>query len=50
MFNLDEDQPSLRTLATDTHDSLNKINSIEDVRQGHLNMYKLGMTPPQFYL
>ena len=38
MFNLDEEQTSLNMLATDTYDSLNKINSLENVRQGHLNL------------
>ena len=28
MFNLDEEHTSLKALATDTYDSLNKINSI----------------------
>ena len=40
MFNL-EDQTSLKALATDVYDSLNKINSmedIEDVQKGHLNL------------
>ena len=38
MFNLDEEQTSLKGLVTDTYDSLNKINSIENMRQGHLNL------------
>ena len=37
MFNLDKNQTSLKTLATDTYDSLNKINSLENRRQEHLN-------------
>ena len=37
-FNLDGDQTSLKALATDTHHHLNKINSIENIRQEHLNM------------
>ena len=36
MFNL-EDQTSLNAYAADTYDSLNKINHIEDMWQGHLN-------------
>ena len=32
MLNLDGEQTSLKTLAADTHDSLNKINSEEDLR------------------
>ena len=31
MFNLDEGQTSLKTSAKDTYDSLNKINSLEDI-------------------
>ena len=38
MFNLDEKQTSLKALATDMYDSLNKINSIENIRQEHLNL------------
>ena len=36
MLNLDGEQTSLKTLGEDTHDSLNKINSEEDLRPGHL--------------
>ena len=35
MFNLDEGQTSLKTLATDTYDSHNKINSVEDITLAH---------------
>ena len=38
MLNLDKEQTSLKALATDTYDSLNKINSIENLRQGHWNI------------
>ena len=38
MFNLDEEQTSLKTLATNMYDSLNKINSLENIRQGHVNL------------
>ena len=38
MFNLEKDQTSLKTLARDAYDSLNKINSLENVRQEHLNL------------
>ena len=31
MFNLDEGQTSLKTLAIDMYDSLNKINSLGDI-------------------
>ena len=46
MFNLDEGQTSLKTLATDMYDSLNKINSLENITivQEHLNLQKVGMT------
>ena len=40
MFNLNEGQTSLKTLATDIIDNLNKINSLEDMTlaQEHLNL------------
>ena len=40
MFNLHEGQTSWKTLATDMYDSLNKINSLEDITivQEHLNL------------
>ena len=38
MLNLDEEQISSKTLTTDTYDSLNKINSLESIIQGHLNL------------
>ena len=38
MFDLDEEQTSLKPLATDIYDSLNKINSLANIRQGHLNI------------
>ena len=40
MFNLDEGQMSLKTLATYMYDSLSKINSLEDIElaQEHLNL------------
>ena len=38
MLNLDEEQTALKTLATDTYESLYKINSIENLSQGHLNL------------
>ena len=39
MFNLDEEQTALKTLATDTCDSHSGINSLEDivVTREHLN-------------
>ena len=52
MFNLDEGQTSLKTLATDMYDSLNKINSLMDMTlvQEHLNLFKVRVTPPHFFL
>ena len=38
MFNLDGEQASLKSLATNTHGNFNKINSEEDLRMGHLNV------------
>ena len=40
MFNLDEEQTALKTLATDMIDSLSRINSLEDiaVAREHLNL------------
>ena len=40
MFNLDEEQTSLKMPATDMYDSLSKINSLENIRltQEHLNL------------
>ena len=37
-LNLDGEQTSLKSLATNTHDNLNKISSEEDQRLGHLNL------------
>ena len=40
MFNLDEGKMSLKILATYMYDSLNKVNSIENITlaQEHLNL------------
>ena len=38
MLNLDEEQTSLKALATDMYDSLNKITSSESMKEGHLNL------------
>ena len=38
MFNMDEEQTALKLLVTDTYDSLNKINSIDDTIVDHLNL------------
>ena len=38
MLNLDDEQTSLKSLVTTTHENLNKISSGEDIRPGHLNI------------
>ena len=38
MFNLDEEQTSLKMLATDAYDSLNSVGSLEEVKSEHLNL------------
>ena len=39
MFNLDEEQMSLKTLATsNTCDNLSHVSSLEEVRSEHLNL------------
>ena len=38
MFNLDEEQTSLKTLATETYDSLNQVGSLEEIKSDHLNL------------
>ena len=36
--------------ATDMYDNLNKIDSVENIRLGHLNLQKIRMTPLHFCL
>ena len=38
MLNLDKEETALKTLGADAYDSLNKMNSLEIIRQGHLNL------------
>ena len=38
MLNLDDEQTSLKSLATNTHDNLNKVSAEEDLRPAHLNL------------
>ena len=38
MYNMDEEQTTLKLLATDTYDSLNKINLIDETAMDHLNL------------
>ena len=38
MYNIDEEQTTLKQLATDTYVSLNKINLIDERAMDHLNL------------
>ena len=38
MFNLDEEETSLKTLATEMYDSLNQVGSLEEINLEHLNL------------
>ena len=38
MCNMDEEQMTLKLLATDTYDSLNRINLIDETAMDHLNL------------
>ena len=40
MYNMDEEQTSLKALATDTYDSLNRIDSLDEIliTSEHLNL------------
>ena len=38
MFNLDEEQTSLKVLATYSYDSLSQVGSLEEVKSEHLNL------------
>ena len=40
----------IKTLATDTYDSLNYISSLDEVRPEHLNLWKVRVAPPHFCL
>ena len=44
-FNLDEEKTALKTLATDTYDSLNHVSPLEEIRLEHLNLKKVRMVP-----
>ena len=39
-------QTALKLLATDTYESLNRINSIDETAVEHLNVSKVRMVPP----
>ena len=38
MYNMDEEQTALKTLATGTYDNLNGVGSIKDIASDHLNL------------
>ena len=38
MYNMDEEPATLKLLATDTYDSLNRINLIDKTAVDHLNL------------
>ena len=38
IFKLEEDQTSLKSLVTDTYDSLNQVGSLEEIKSEHLNL------------
>ena len=38
MYNMDEEQTTLKILVTDTYDSLNRIHLIEETPMDHLNL------------
>ena len=38
MFNLDEEQTSLKMLVTETYDNLNWVSSLEEIKSEHLNL------------
>ena len=38
MFDLDEEQTSLKMLATDKYDSLNQVGSLDKIKSEHLNL------------
>ena len=50
VLNLEHEQTSLKSLVTNTRDNFSRVNSKENLRQGHLNFKKVRMTPPHFYL
>ena len=50
MFNLDKGKTSLKTLASDTSDSLSQVGSLGEVKSEHLTVQKVRMAPPHFCL
>ena len=45
---MDEEQTSLKSLVTDTYDSLNSVSSINEIATDHLNLKIIRMAPPHF--
>ena len=50
MYNMDEEQTALKTLATDTYDNFNRINSSDETIVKNLNLQMVRMAPPHFCL
>ena len=50
MLNLEDEQTLLKSIVTNTQDNFSRVNSEENLRQGHLNLLNVGITPPHFYL
>ena len=50
MLNLEDEQTSLKSPVANTQDNFSRENSEENLRLWHLNLWKVGMTPPHFYL
>ena len=40
MFNLKDEQTSLKALVTNTQDNFSRVNSEENLRLGYLNLYR----------
>ena len=40
MLNLEDEQTSLKSLVTNTQDNFSRVNSEENIRLGHLNLWK----------
>ena len=47
---MDEEQTSLKTLAMDIYESLNRVGTIDEIAKGHLNLKKVRMIPLHFCL
>ena len=50
MYNMNEKQTSLKTLATDTCDIIDQVSLVNEIATDHLNLKKVGMAPPHVCL